>query len=441
MSGGGGRGPDFEIRIADWLDAAAAQKRILDQCSPLEPERIPLAEALGRALAEDVVADATLPPWDNAGMDGYAVRGDDVAGASPSSPVVLLVKGLVRAGDPPADPVAPGEAVRIMTGAPVPPGADSVVRVEDTDAEAEPGRVRVLRDRDVSGNVRPGGQDARPGDLVLARGQAIHPGAVGVLAAMGRSHVFAGGRPTVAVLTTGDELRSPEAYDDVRAGAGVPESNGPMLAAAVAAAGGIPRLSGIVPDDQRALARAVAAATDADVLVTVGGASMGEADLVKRVLDQAGFRLDFWRVRMRPGSPFSFGWLPTERGSQPVFGLPGNPSSAFVTFEVFVRPFLLRLAGHERIHRRALRCVAGEELVGTKRTLFVRVRLEASREFPTAWLAGPQGSGLVRGLSAAEGLAVVPAGASVAAGEPVTVLLLDPGPASSASSPLEAPGT
>jgi len=143
---------------------------------------------------------------------------------------------------------------------------------------------------------------------------------------------------------------------------------------------------------------------------------------------------------MRPGSPFSFGWLPTAAGSQPVFGLPGNPTSAFVTFEIFVRPFLLRMAGHERIHRRGLRCVAGEDLPGTKRTLFVRVRLDGSGDGLRAWLTGPQGSGLVRSLSAADGLAIIPAGTSVAAGEPVTVLALDPGPAAASSSPLEVPG-
>lgn len=429
--------PDFEVRTADWLEAAEAQRRILDACPAAEAERIPLSEALGRALAEDLHADALLPPWDNAAMDGYAVRGEDMAGASPAHPVVLRVRGLVRAGGAPAPPLEPGEAIRIMTGAPVPEGADSVVRVEDTDAEGEAGRVRILRDRDVGGNVRPGGQDLRPGDLVFRRGDPIHPGAVGVLAALGRSHVFVGRRPLVAILTTGDELRSPDRYEEVRAGAGIPESNGPMLAAAVAAAGGIPRLGPIVPDDPDALVAAIRQAGDADLLVTVGGASMGEADLVKRALDRLGFRLDFWRVRMRPGSPFSFGWLPVGQGEQPVFGLPGNPASAFVTFEVLVRPFLLKRAGHTRIHRPVVTCQAAEELRGTRRALFSRVRIEPGEPLPRIHLSGPQGSGLVRGLASAEGLAMIPSGATLAAGDPVRVMLLDPGPAASTVSPLE----
>lgn len=430
----GPEAPDFEIRVADWLDVEEAQRRILDHCAPLGEERVSLGEALGRALAEDLHARATLPPWDNAAMDGYAARGVDVADASPAKPVSLRVKGSTRAGDVPhGAALAQGEAVRIMTGAPVPPGADSVIRVEDTDAEARPGVVQVLRDRDVGANVRPAGQDMTAGQLVLEAGVTIHPGVVGVLAALGRDTVVVGRRPTVAILTTGDELRGPEAYGDVEVGAGIPESNGPMLAAAVRAAGGIPRLSGIVPDDVPALSRAVAGAADADLLVTVGGASMGEADLVKRVLDLAGFRLDFWRVRMRPGSPFSFGWLPRHDGEQPVFGLPGNPSSAFVTFEIFVRPFLLKRAGHRRIHRTRLRCRAGEDLPGMKRALFMRVRLEEEGGEFRAWPTGPQGSGLVRGLAHAHGLAMIPAGAVVPQGGLVDVLLLDaePAPASS----------
>lgn len=428
MTGGGA--PDFETRAADWLDAGEAQRRILDHCRPLDDERVSLGDALGRALAEDLIARATLPPWDNAAMDGYAARADDVRGASPSAPVSLSVRGLARAGGVPhAVLLGPGEAVRIMTGAPVPAGADSVIRVEDTDAEAEPGVVRILRDRDVGANVRPRGQDMRQGDPVLRAGATVHPGTVGVLAALGIDTVRVGRRPTVAIVTTGDELRGPDAYDEVVDGSGIPESNGPMLAAAVRSAGGIPRLSGIVPDDVDALARALESTAGADVLVTVGGASMGEADLVKRVLDVAGFRLDFWRVRMRPGSPFSFGWLPRSRGEQPVFGLPGNPSSAFVTFEIFVRPFLLKRAGHERIHRTRFRCTAGEPLPGTKRTLFMRVHLEEVDGGFRAWPTGPQGSGLVRGLGEAQGLAVLPAGTVVPEGGLVDVLLLDPCPA------------
>lgn len=430
-------GPDFEVRVADWLSVTHAQRRVLEQATPLPGESVSLTTAPGRALAEDLVATATLPPWDNAAMDGYAVRGEDVERASPASPVTLRVAGILRAGGTPSLTVESGQAVRIMTGAPLPGGSDTVIRVEDTDAEAEPGLVRILRDRDVGRHVRPGGQDMKPGDVVLHRGETVHPGTVGVLAALGLGDVFVHRMPRVALVTTGDELRTAERYDDVRQGAGVPESNGPMLAAAVAAAGGVPLPWHIVPDDEDALRRAIATADDADVLVTVGGASMGEADLVKRVLDGEGFELDFWRVNMRPGSPFSFGWLPRNDVRQPVFGLPGNPASAYVTFEIFVRPFLRALAGHEAVHRLRLRGRAGHEFQGGKRTLFERVTLDASTTPPTVRRTGHQGSGLVRSLATAQGLAVIPTHAAVAPGDDVEVILLDAAGTVSGASPLE----
>jgi len=270
---------------------------------------------------------------------------------------------------------------------------------------------------------------------------SIHPGTVGVLAALGHERAFVHRAPTVALLTTGDELRAADRYDDVRQGAGVPESNGPMLAAAVAALGGEPLPSGIVPDDEGALRDAVAATAGADVLVTVGGASMGEADLVKRVLDGEGFKQDFWRVNMRPGSPFSFGWLPRGDTFQPVFGLPGNPASAFVTFELFVRPFLLALAGHRAVHPLRIRGQAAQEFRSGKRTLFVRVTLDTTTMPPGVHGTGPQGSGLVRSLAAAQGLAVVPALANLMPGDDVDVILLDAPAARGQASPLEGTDT
>ncbi|MCG6957787.1 MAG: molybdopterin molybdotransferase MoeA [Gemmatimonadetes bacterium] len=420
--------PDFEARVADWLSVEEATSRVLAAVptTPAKCERVPLSEALGRALAEDLRASATLPPWPNSAMDGYAVHGNDVTGASQERPVALRVVGLLRAGGAPAPRVEAGEAVRIMTGAPLPDGADSVVRREDTDEESEPGRVVIHTDRDAGRNVRPGGQDMRDGDLVLEAGATITPGVVAVLAALGRVEVPVRPRLSVAILTTGDELRPATRYDDVRAGAGIPDSNGPMLAAAVRAAGGRPVLLGSVPDDRYAVVGALEQAKDADVLVTVGGASMGEADLVKRALESAGFDLDFWRVRMRPGSPFSFGHLHREGRPEPVFGLPGNPASAFVTFELFVRPFLLRAGGHRRVARHAIACRAGEHLKGAEGlTLFTRVSIDASTSPPTVRTTGPQTSGLVSGLAHADGLAVIPEGHGAAQeGSMVDVILL-----------------
>jgi molybdopterin molybdotransferase len=427
----GGRGASsFETRVADWLTVDDARNRILWAAHPLPPDDVAARDAVGRALYETVLAPATLPPWDNSAMDGYAVRAVDVSGASGDTPVTLPVDSVVHAGSSPAGTLQPGHAVRIMTGAPVPTGADTVVRVEDTDGEQEPGRVRIHSDRDQNRNVRAAGQDMRAGTALFGPGQAITPGVLGVLAAAGHSTVRVHRAPRVALLPTGDELRRLDRYDDVRAGRGVPESNTQMLSAMIAAVGAHPIDLGIALDRVEDIAGKIATASDADVLVTIGGASMGEADLVKRALDGAGFEQDFWRVTMRPGSPISFGWLTREDRRQAVFGLPGNPSSAFVTFEVFVRPFLLRLAGHARILRRTVPCTMAERMsTPAALTYFQRVRIEEDGGELRAWLTGPQVSGLVSGLARADGLAVVtPERDSVEVGDVVSVILLDQGP-------------
>jgi molybdopterin molybdotransferase len=403
----------FETRAADWLGVDEALARVMSAARPLGQRTVALADAVGSALAADLVSDVTLPPWHNSAMDGYAVRAQDVRGATVDAPVRLEVTRQVRAGDPPGAPVRAGEAVRIMTGAPVPSGADSVVRVEDTDAEATAGTVRIRNDRDAGQNVRPAGQDMRPGELLLPGGHRVTPGSIGVLAAAGLGDVRVHRPPTVAVLTTGDELRGPDRFDDVRAGKGVPDSNGPMLAAMVVDAGGTPMRLPIAPDDT-------------DVLVTVGGASMGEADLVKRVMDELGYEPDFWRVRMRPGSPVGFGWLPRGKHRQPVFSLPGNPASAFVTFEVFVRPFLRRLGGHGRTDRRRITCrVTGPISTPAKLTHFLRVAVDGHGRDATVRLTGSQGSGLVSGLAKTEGLTIIPEEVSgLSEGDEVTVMLI-----------------
>jgi molybdopterin molybdotransferase len=417
---------DFESRAADWLGVEEALARVLSAASPLGVEKLPVLDCLGRGLAEDVVAEATLPPWTNSAMDGYAVRAQDVRGASAGSPITLRVVGRVRAGDAPGRPVTDGEAVRIMTGAPIPAGSDSVVRVEDTDREREQGLVRVLDARDAGHNLRPEGQDMRSGERLLERGHSVTPGTIGVLAAAGRSSVAVHRRPTVAILTTGDELRGPERFADVRAGTGVPNSNGPMVAAMAAAAGARALELGNARDSAEDLQARLERASEADVLVTLGGASMGEADLVKRVLDRMGYEPDFWRVRMRPGSPIGFGWLPRGPRLQPAFTLPGNPTSAFVTFEVFVRPYLRRLAGHAHTERPRVVCGAAEVIrAPAKLTYFLRVALEGGGSDLTARLTGPQGSGLVSGLARARGLAVIgEAVAEIPAGDQVSVMLI-----------------
>jgi molybdopterin molybdotransferase len=419
--------PGFESRSADWLGVDEALARILAGAQALGTHPAEITESLGYALAEDIVADATLPPFDNSAMDGYAVRSADVRGASGSAPVTLRVVGAIRAGEHPGSEIREGETIRIMTGAPLPPGADSVVRVEDTDGESDRDAVRILDDRDAGHNLRPAGQDMRSGERLLSSGHSITPGTVGVLAAAGRQSVLVYRRPTVAVMTTGDELRGPDRFDDVRNARGVPNSNGPMVAAAVSAAGGVPHSLANAADEPDDLRLRLAEAKEDDVLITIGGASMGEADLVKRVLDELGYQHDFWRVRMRPGSPIGFGWLPRGERLQPVFSLPGNPTSAFVTFEVLVRPFLMRLGGHSRTERRTVVCRAAEPIrTPADLTYFLRVTVEGPAGALTARLTGPQGSGLVSGLARASGLAIISEDVSgVDEGGDVRVTLID----------------
>lgn len=421
----------FETRAADWLPVEHALRRVLAGVHPLGPEEVSLDHALGRALANGVTASATLPPWDNSAMDGYAVRKADILGSTPTHPAELKVVGETRAGEDRGHPLQEGQALRIMTGAPVPPGADSVVRVEDTDAEKVPGRLRVFSDSDGLRNIRPEGQDMREGHEVLPRGTTVGAGQVGLLAATGASTVKVHGRPQVAILSNGDEIAGPHEFERVRNGKAIPETNAPSLAAAVSLAGGIPLRLGVAKDTVESILEKVETARSgtADVLLTSGGASMGEHDLFKRVLDRVGFQLDFWRVKMRPGTPFSFGWLPRKGDASPiaVFGLPGNPASSFVTFQIFARPFLLRMGGHTRIHRRIVRAQAGDTFRSAKDfTHFFRVALKGNSGLPVASLTGSQTSGLVSGQGLAQGLAVVPEGLTeISEGDTLQVLLLD----------------
>ncbi len=422
----------FETRDADWLSLQEACARIRAVATPLAVHRVPLLHALGFALAQDVVSDVDLPPWDNSAVDGYAVRGEDVRGATPERPRTLRVVGSVPSGvvDPPQIGVA--EAVRIMTGAPVPASADSVIRVEDTDREKRAGEVRVFSDRDVAWNVRPGGQDMRRGDLLLTPGAALGPGQLSLISALGWTEVNVYRRPSVGIITSGDELAGPEEQHRVRRGQAIPDTNRTLLQAAVLAAGGTPHFLGLARDTRESVRETVLAGRHLDALVTVGGASMGEADLFKRVLEDLGFQLDFWRVMMRPGTPFSFGHLPREggAGALPVFGLPGNPASAVVTFEVLVRPFLLRLGGHSRTGRLTLRAKSQDTLESRSRFAhFFRVRLRCREGVWYARLSGPQGSGLVRSLGFADGLALVPEDRErIERGEFVDVLVIRDAP-------------
>jgi len=421
----------FESRAADWLQLAEAVNRIVAAATPLPTEEVNLSDSLGRALSSDLDAPLTLPRYDNSAMDGYSVRGEDVRAASTDEPVALEVVASTRAEDSPAMELRTGQAVRIMTGGPIPHGADSIVRVEDTDAEEVPGRVLIYSAADAGRHIRPAGEDMVEGERVLSRGATIGPGQIGVLAAMGRARVPVHRRPVVAVLPNGDELLPLERFSEVVEGAGITETNGVALAAAVQECGGVPLHLGIAKDNRESIEECLQGASDADALVTAGGASMGETDLLKRVMEEMGFETVFWRIKMRPGTPVSFGFLPVGPTGRPlpVFGLPGNPASAFVTFQVLVRPFILALAGHRDVHRLVVQARAGEALTAAADVAhFYRVCLEESDSGLVARLTGLQGSGLVRSLGNADGLALVPVGVeTIEAGEAVKVMLLRQG--------------
>lgn len=401
---------DWSGRDADWLTVRDAVERGLAAVAPLEAEEARLEDAVGRVLAGDVRSPVDQPPWDNSAMDGYAARAEDVRGASDDAPVRLRVVDDIPAGGFPSRPLGPGEAARIMTGAPVPEGADSVVRVEHTDAGHDV--VEIREDRDAGSNIRRRGEDLRRGDVALPGGTALSPAAMGVLATVGVAAPRVVRRPIVAILSNGDELASLDEFEEVRAGRKIVNSNTYSLIGAVAAMGCVPRPVGIARDDVADIRGRIEAALDADVLVTSAGAAVGQHDLIKDVLDAMGYEPDFWRVRMRPGSPASLGRIPRPgRTPLPVWGLPGNPVSAVVTFMVLVRPPLRRMLGRSEVYEPVIRVEAAERIPSKPdKTHFQRVTLEPGDPFPLARTTGPQGSGILTSMTRADALAVIPEG-------------------------------
>jgi molybdopterin molybdotransferase len=417
-------------RAADWLGAADALRRILASVAPLGNEERPLLDARGCVLAVDVVAPLDLPPWDNSAMDGFAVRAGDVAGATDDLPRVLTIVGELPAGALPTRAVGAGEAIRIMTGAPVPPGADSVIRVEHTDAGAAVGgTVAVRSDADAGRNVRPRGEDVRAGEVVLRAGTVLRPGAIAVAASVGCSALRVIRRPRVAILASGDELVGVEGFDQVLAGRRIVSSNSYALAALVAECGMEARPLGIAADTPASLAEHLARADGCDAIITTAGVSVGDHDHVLAAMAALGTELAFWRVLIRPGSALAFGRV-SGLGGIPWFGLPGNPVSTQVTFELFVRPALLRMAGMPRVHSPTVqaRLADGIDARGSLLQL-PRVRLlEEGGGLPVARLTGDQGSGIASSMASADGIAIVPAGRALAPGDTVRVVLLGGAP-------------
>ena len=438
----------FQDLEADWLSCDEAMARILAGARPMPVTSVSASRALGRSIAEPIRARATLPAWRNSAMDGFAVRSGDLSGRGRGK-IRLPVAGESYPGEVPLRGVPRGAAVRVMTGGAIPDSFDTVIRVEHTDHEAEPGFVVIARTDDLGRHVRAAGKDMQRGNETVPAGTMVHSGSLPVILASGCDPVPVYRRPRVGVLSSGDELVEVDRFDRVAAGRGIPDTNRAMTLAAVAEAGAVPVDLGVAADDPAALRARLEAVGEVDVLVTTGGASMGERDLLKRVLLHLGFRLDFWRARVRPGSPLSFGHLPRDGDGLPVFGLPGNPASAFVTFHVFVVPYLRARLGSARPQGITVVARTDEALSSPPRlTHFLRVRLSGAewgdrfgerlgqagggRGRPAepggglrCSLTGPQGSGLVRSLRDADGLAVVPEGVGrVEAGDPVSVLLL-----------------
>jgi len=397
-----------------------ASERILAGIHPLGSEHVALRDTLGRVLARDALSPIEHPPWDNSSMDGYAVHSADVKSASAETPVALPVAETVRAGQRPTHALAAGTAVRVMTGAPVPDGADTVIRVEDTDG----GEARVsIRDaRDVGRNVRPRGEDLQVGSVAVAGGTIVGPAQLGVLASIGCATVEVHRKPRVTILTSGDELVDVEQFDAVRRGDRIISSNGYTISAAAKLAGAEVVDLGIVPDDPQVYAERLSAALDADLVITTGGVSGGAFDFTKAVIRSLGADLQLWRVLMRPGAPLGFG---TVRGV-PWLGLPGNPVSAMVTFELFARPVIRRLRGEREVFPHPIRVRVRDDVsIGAPLTHFMRVVVTWDDGEPWAKLTGPQGSGLLTSMSLANALLIVPPDRPVVrAGETASAILL-----------------
>jgi molybdopterin molybdotransferase len=395
------------------LTVEDARERILSRIAPLGIERVEIMGALGRVLAEPIVARATIPPWPNSSMDGYALRAQDTNG----EPVELAVVGRIIAGAMPSRALGAGESMRIFTGAPLPEGADAVVPQEDVAASGD--RVTVRGRIAPGAYVRPAGEDVRAGDVVVKPGGVIGAAEVGLLATLGYAQVRVYRRPRVAILSTGNELAD---LGSQPGPAQIPNTNTYSLMAQVIEAGGEPVNVGVAPDQLEAITERVRWGLAAsDVLVTSAGVSVGELDLVREALERGGVELHLWQVSMRPGKPITFG----TRGDRPVFGLPGNPVSAMVTFELFVRPALRRMAGAEMIDRPRLRARALERIAnpGSRRG-YLRVTLSAGADGYGARLTGEQGSAILRSMVLADGLAIVGPDTTIAAGEPVDVIVL-----------------
>lgn len=395
-----------------------AQQVVLDAATILGVEKISILDVLGRVLAEDIVATRDNPPWDNSAMDGFAVRWDDIRQEHAiQKPVTLSVIEDVPAGTMPSKEVGRGQAIRIMTGAPIPRGADTVLKVEETEPSSD--SVRVLKAEPKGANIRPQGEDVKKGDCIIAKGTRMRPSEAGMLAILAKSFVFVHQRPRVAILSTGDELADlDERYSEEK----IINSNSYGIAAAVREAGGIPLLLGIARDTPAALKEKISQGLNADMLVLSGGVSMGDYDFTKAVFRELGAEMHFWKLAIRPGQPLAFGKIQDKL----AFGLPGNPVSSMVTFEQLVRPALLKMSGCRTYGRPVVQALFQETFSkrGDRRHFLRGVLTREDGVFKVR-TTGDQGSGILTSMVKANCFIDVPVAVErLKPGDEVTVQLL-----------------
>jgi molybdopterin molybdotransferase len=404
------------------LTVTEASERIMAEIRQLDAESVPLRRALGRVCAEDISATVTMPPWSNSSMDGYAVRSADITPVMSGKRVTLSVVATIAAGEFAPRPLKRGEAMRIMTGAPVPEGADSVIRKEHTDGGKK--KVEIREAIDVWKNIRPAGEDYQRGDVLAKRGAAIRPALLGVLASSGVSKVRAFRRPRVAIISSGDELVDIDKFDEVVAQRRIVSSNSYTLEALTRVAGGIPVDLGIAADTKASLKRKLEGARDCDLILTSAGVSVGDLDHTRNVFEELGGEQKFWKVKMRPGAPLAFGMLK----DIPWLGVSGNPVSAMVSFELFVRPALRKMQGHAALFRRTITVTLEEEVkIGARLTHFLRAVVRRTNDGTlVARLTGQQSSGMLTSMVKANALLIVPeTSPKVAPGSQLHALMLD----------------
>lgn len=388
------------------LSVEEALKRILSEIAPLETIEAPLAESLGLVLAHDVVAQEDMPPFANSAMDGFALLSKD-SQPRDGQPSRLRVIGSVAAGYVSDSPVTDGTAMRIMTGAPVPPGADTVIQVELTRSDgSESEWVEILEPVAPGNNIRPAGEDMRGGQTILHAGTEIGPWEIGILATLGWARVPVVRRPRVAILGTGDEVVD---VDQPLTPGKIRNSNSYLLEAAVRRAGAEPQRLGVARDTVESLREKFSEAMHTDLILTTGGVSVGDFDLVKNIMAEQG-AINFWRINMRPGKPVAFGHI----GSVPLLGLPGNPVSTAVTFELFGRPVLRKMLGHSRLQRPLIDVIVEDGISEhASRRHYVRARVEWQAGRFVARTTGNQGSNIMTSLLNANAFIVVPEGGAV----------------------------